>query len=330
MPTQVPVRSRRRLVVFAAVAGGGVLFGVGVMIVAEHVVAATAEDDGCPSSGMRQQAVSLEKFTQIRAGMKQAAIDTLLGPGGEHQFTYVDQQGAVWQCVEYTIAHDPKYASTAFELLYKNGALFALVDSMDAWNHAKAQFERPNGRKERRPIPAYDADQNIREFFHVKSLRGEEIANTMPQLKERILDGERQSRAREKNNPPDLGLTIVMLLLGSGQAETRRAYKANAEYRKRFDGNRVTVGMTPARVEQLFGKPLVSQDLADSKHAAIYGPKETKEIALVQPYLECEPVLVLYRKNAVIRVLSNSYFTADWRDKVWPELKSPERGSRPD
>jgi hypothetical protein len=100
--------------------------------------------------------------------------------------------------------------------------------------------------------------------------------------------------------------------------------------RQQFDANRVTVGMTVANVEQMFGNPLRKQDLGNGTFAAIYGPADTTNLALIQPYLACTPVLVLYRQAAAIGVVSNSFFSPDWRDAVWPALKSPQNGSIPE
>jgi hypothetical protein len=297
-----------------------------------------------PPSGMRQHAAPLEKFVQLRAGIKKTEVEMLLGRAGEHQFTYLDESGHAWQSEDLAVAQEPRYASSGFNLLYKDGALFSVVDSMDWWWHHKALIgvargeiedqEKQNERLRRTPIPKFDDDANVREFFRVKSLRGDAIAKSMPDLKKRILQEERENQAREKRNPPDPGLTVVItafdLLNPSVQAEMRRAYKINAEFIKKFDGAKVPIGTSEARVNELFGPPLLKENMSDGRHAAIYGPKDTTAIAVVQPYLMIHPVLVLYRNNGVVRVLSNFYFDVGWRDRVWPELKSPERGSRPD
>jgi hypothetical protein len=296
--------------------------------------AADPEGEGPPASGMRQHAVPLKKFAQLHQKMSKREVDGLLGKPGEHEFTYVDHEGVTWQCVEYTVAESPRDASSAFDLLYREGLLFGVVDSMDAWNHNKAliglkpdQIEDPGHKAERlrrTPPTAYDDDSPVREFFRVKSLRGDAIARAMPKLTERILAGERESRAREKRNPPDPGLTAVFaatsLLFPSSTAQVARAYHWNAQMMKTFDGNRVTVGMTPANVEALFGKPLLRQELRDGTSAAIYGPRETKNLTIV--HVACMPVLVVYRHAKVTRVLSNLFFDGAWQDTVWPDLKS--------
>jgi hypothetical protein len=298
--------------------------------------AADPEGEGPPASGMRQYAVPLKKFAQLRQKMSKREADSLLGKAGEHEFTYVDHEGVTWQCVEYTVAESPRDASSAFDLLYREGLLFGVVDYMDAWNHYKAliglkpdEIEDPGRKAERlrrTPQAAYDDDSRVREFLRVKSLRGDDIAKAMPKLTERILAGERESRAREKRNPPDPGLTAVFaatsLLFPSSTAPVARAYRWNAQMMKTFDGNRVTVGMTPANVEALFGKPLLRQELRDGTSAAIYGPRDTKNLTIVPPYVACSPVLVVYRHGGVIRVLSNSFFDGAWLDTVWPDLKS--------
>jgi hypothetical protein len=319
------ISRRRALTAFAAI--------VGCLATAR---AGDAEDEGPPASGMRQHAVALENFTRLHAGLSKAAVDRLLGKVGEHEFTCVDREGVAWQCVEYTVAQQPRYASVAFDLLYRQGLLFSLIDSMDTWNHYKAliglkpdELEDPQRKKDRlsRTLPAaYDDDSRVREFFRVKSVRGEEIQRTMPQLKERILAEERESQARHKRNPADPGLTAVFvvanLLMPSSIWVTARANHWNAQMIKKFDGNRVAVGMTPEQVEQLFGKPVLSQNVRDAVSVAIYGPKERKNLELVQPYLACRPVLVLFRQGAANRVLSNSFFDQAWQDAAWPELKS--------
>src|SRR5207237_6228720 len=146
-----------------------------------------------PVSGMNQHPVRLEKFVQLRAEMKRADVIKLLGKIGEHLFTYQDADRHVWQCEEYAVAQESRYASSGYDLLYKNDGLYALVDCEDRWPHYKALIglgpeeiedsEKQKERLRRTPVRKFDDDTDIREFFRVKSVRGDDIAKLMPDLK---------------------------------------------------------------------------------------------------------------------------------------------------
>lgn len=281
-----------------------------------------------PESGMRQHPVALEKFVQLRGGMKLAEVEKLLAKRGEHQFTYRDREGAVWQYFQYTVAHEPRYASSGYNLLYKNGLLYAIVDYMDDWNHRKEHGPKLDEISE----PVKRTERYIQETLRIKAVRGNEIAESMGVFKKHILNEEQESKARKKRNPPDLGLTVVIsayrLLTPIQQAELKRAYKTNAEYLTKFDSGKVDLGMTEAQVENAIGKPLAIEKRSDSEHVAIYGPSDRKAIEGVLEYLACGPVVVLFHDGAAVRVMSNWYCDVDWRDMAWPELKSPQRDSK--
>jgi hypothetical protein len=281
-----------------------------------------------PESGMRQHPVALEKFVQLHTGMKLADVERLLAKRGEHHFTYRDDEATVWKYFQYAVAHEPRYASSAYNLLYKDSRLYAVIDYMDDWDHLKALAHLLD--QENNPVKR--TEQYIQELFHVKALRGNDIAASMGKLKKRVLDEEQASKAREKRNPPDPGLTVLIsvfnLLTPAEQAEFKRAYKSNVEYMAKFDGGTIDIGMTEAQVEKIFGKPLASDNLSNAEHVAIYGPSDTKVIGAVQPYLACGPVAVLFHDGAAARVMSNWYCDVEWRDKAWPELKPPQRGSK--
>jgi hypothetical protein len=281
-----------------------------------------------PESGMRQHPVALEQFVQLRAGMKRADVETLLAKHGEHQFTYKNEQGEVWTCFQYAVAQQPRYASSAYNLLYKEGLLHAIMDSMDDWNHRKELGPKLDEISD----PVKRTERYIQETLRIKAVRGKEIADKMQELKKYIIDEEKEHKARDERNPPDPGLTFVItafrLLTPFQQAELKRAYKTNAEYLAKFDGGKVNIGMTEAQVENAFGKPLANEKLSNSEHVAIYGPSDIKAIEGVQAYLACGPVAVLFHDGAAMRVMSNWYCDVDWRDKVWPELKSAQRGSK--
>jgi hypothetical protein len=315
-----------------------------IAVCSAHLSLADGIGGSPPVSGMRQHAVPLRNFVQLQANAKKVDVDKLLGRAGEHQFTYMDQDGHVWQCEEFVFAEDPTHAATAFHLLYKDDALNAIVNSEDAWWHYKALIgvgrgeiedrDKQKARLRRTPVQQFDDDTQIVEFFRVKSLRGDDIGESMPELKKGILLAERESKERDQRNPPDLGLTVAVAVIKAftpaDQAEWQRAYKVNANCIKKYDGGKVKIGMTELQVKQLLGPPLLEEELEEGQHAIIYGPRDTTEIAKVEAYLMCAPVLVLYQNGEAVRVLSNSFFSSDWRDRIWPELKSPERGSRPD
>jgi hypothetical protein len=281
-----------------------------------------------PESGMRQHPVALEKFVQLRAGMKRGEVEKLLAKRGEHQFTYKDGKGIVWHNFEYSVAQEPRYASSGFDLLYKDGSLYAIIDYMDDWNRLKEFGAAPVQIKD----PVKRTERYILEFFRVKALRGDDMAGSMGELKKHILNEEREHKARNERNPPDPGLTFIItaytLLTPFQQAELRRAYKTNAEYMAKFDGGKVAIGMTEAQVRKIFGEPLLNDKLSDVEHVTIYGPSDTKAIEGVQAYLACRPVAMLFHNGAAVRVMSNWYCDVDWRDRVWPELKSPQRRSK--
>jgi len=285
--------------------------------------AAEVADDLPPESGMRQHAVALEKFERLQSGIKRAEVESLLGKRGEHQFTYKDDKGTVWHNFDYVVAQEPRYAISEYHLLYKDGSLYAVMDSMDVWNRLKELGFAPDQVKD----PVKRTERYIQESFRVKALRGDDIAGSMAALKKHILDEE---RASEKRCPPDPGLTAVAILLNvqptaSELAESQRAYRANVDLKRKFDGGKIEIGMTEAQVNKIFGKPLLSDKLSDAEHISIYGPSDTKAVAAVASWLACGPVAVLFHDGAAVRVMSNWYCDIDWRDRVWPELKAVER-----
>jgi hypothetical protein len=281
-----------------------------------------------PESGMRLNAVPLEAFLRLQAGVDKSTVEKLLGNPGEHQFTHLDEDATTWQCVEYVVAQEPRFASVGFDLLFKNDKLYSIADSNEFWSHLKnletaRQKELAKGPRERKDdlIP-YDDDHQIKEFFQLKSLRGDEIAKSMPDIKRRILAEEHDHQARDAANNPDWGLTAVYVAVSamhpSMQSKTDALYKKNAEFIEKYDGNKLTIGMTKAQVEELFGQPLISDDLRDSAQAAIYGPSD-REVISGAGYVACQPVLVLYWDDKSARVLSNMFFDPTWRNRVWPE-----------
>jgi hypothetical protein len=285
------------------------------------LVAETSEDP--PESGMRQHPVALEKFVQLRAGMKRAEVEKLLSKLGEHQFTYKDDYGAVWHYFQYAVAQEPRHASSGYNFLYKDGSLYSIVDYMDDWNNRKKVGTKLDEIKD----PVKRTERYIEETLRLKAIHGDDIAGSMAASKKRILGEEQASKDREERNPPDPGLNFVItafsLLNPFHLAEVKRAYKTNAEYLTKSDGGKVDFGMTEAQVENAFGKPLASEKLSDSEHVAIYGPSDIKAIDGVQDYLKCGPVAVLFHDGAALRVMGYGYCDVEWSHRAWPELKSP-------
>jgi hypothetical protein len=291
------------------------------------IVAETLEELP-PESGMRQHPIALEKFVHLRAGLKRADVEQLLAKRGEHQFTYKDERGRVWSYFQYTVAQEPRYASSCYNLLFKDGLLYAIIEYMDDWNHRKELSPKLDEISD----PVKRTERYIQETLRIKAIRGNEIADKMEQLKMGILNEEEESKARKARNPPDPGLTVLFavknVLAPWQQAELKQAYKTNAEYLTKFDGGKVNLGMTEAQVENAFGQPLADEKLSDSDHVAIYGPSDKKATEGVQEYLACGPVAMLFRDGAAVRVMSNWYCDVDWRNKAWPELKSHQRESK--
>ena len=281
-----------------------------------------------PESGMRQHSVPLEAFLQLQADVDKPVIDKLLGSSGEHQFTHLDEDATTWQCVEYVVAQEPRFASVGFDLLFKNDKLHSIVDSNEVWSHLKnlaaarqKEIEKgPNQNKDE--LVPYDDDHQIKEFFQLKSLRGDEIAKSMPEVKKRILAEEHDYQARDAAKTPDWGLTAayvdVSAMHPSMRSKTDTLYKKNAEFSDKYDGNKLAIGMTKAQVEELFGRPLLTDELRDSSQSAIYGPSD-REVISGAGYVACQPVLVLYRNDKAARFMSNMFFDSTWRDRVWPE-----------
>jgi hypothetical protein len=295
-----------------------------------HPISCAAEvaENLPPESGMRQHPVALDRFEQLRAGLKRAEVESLLRKRGEHQFTYKDDKGVVWQDFQYSVAQEQRNASSGYDFLYKQGALYAVVEYMDVWKGIKALAPTLNQNKD----PNKRTERYIQELFRSKALRGDDIAGSMGDLKKHILAEERESKAREKRNPPDPGITVLVtalnLLAPSEQTEFKRAYKTNVEYMAKYDGGKIDIGMTEAQVEEFFGKPLASDKLNEVEQVAIYGSSDAKTIGAVQSWLACGPVAVLFHDGAVLRVMSNWYCDIDWRDRAWPELKIPRRESK--
>jgi hypothetical protein len=286
------------------------------------------QEDMPPVSGMRQHPVALENFAQLRAGMKRAEVEKLLAKRGEHQFTYKNEPGEVWACFQYAVAQQPRYASSGYFLLYKEGLLYAMIDHTDSWN----RYKELSGELGEISDPVKRVERHILETLRIEAVRGNEIGEQMDDIKKHVLDEEREHKAREARNPPDPGLTVIIgaytLLTPVQQAELRQAYKTNAEYLTKFDGGKIDLGMTEAQVESILEKPLADEKLSNSEHIAVYGPSNKKAIEGVQEYLACGPVAVLFHDGAATRVMSNWYCDANWRNRAWPELMSHQRGAR--
>jgi hypothetical protein len=286
-------------------------------------LAETAEDFP-PESLMGQHPVALEKFVQLRAGLKHAKVEELLGKRGQHQFTYKDDEGAVWQYFKYVVAKEPRYASSGYDLLYKDDSLYAIVDYMDDGDHRTEVAPKLDEIKD----SVKRTERYIQEVFRLKAIRGDDLAAKMGELKKHILDKEKENKARDARNPPDPGLTVLYLLFVAPfglEAEYDRAYKKNREYEAKFDGGKIELGMTKAQMSELFGQPLFVDKISENEQLAVYGP-DSKALAAIISYLKCDPVAVLFRDGAAVRVTSNSYLDPSWRNRARAGLKALQDG----
>lgn len=262
--------------------------------------------------------VPLNAFLKLRAGMKKSEVDKLLGTKGEHGFTYLDDNHNVYLVAFYSIAPDQKSKYTyALDLLFRKDLLFAVRDGHDALPPPPNKEWKPPMRRD------FEDASMIQEYLKHKSLRGEEIAKSRAVLKQRILDAARHyEKVVQKDNNPNPVRWAFALAGGLivNKEKLKRKYERNAKNAKKYDPEKVMIGMTEQQVTQLYGKPRFIKDLNKSDRAVIYGPETP---VIVYPEVQCSPVMVLFQKDKAIRVLSHGFFNVWWKEDIKPPKRTP-------
>jgi hypothetical protein len=282
-------------------------------------VAGCGDSQAVPQFQTSRPHGSLNKFLQLQAGMDKAAVDALLGIRGVHLFTDQSDESHVYVASQYEVASDATDYRYAVVLIFKDGKLDALFDADKAAKDWVANFEK---NRVVTPIPsrspAFDDNQPIRDVLEQKELiHGDQISQSMPALKQRVLAAEEQYREvmrnRTYNNVPVLREALEA---GVNVEQLKKDYETNSQYVARFDSEKVFCGMSEEQVKQLFGLPLYTEKLSDSVLVALYGPNKPVDVV---PEVSWSPILVLYRDGAVVRVLTSGAFHEKWKEKMWPQ-----------
>lgn len=270
--------------------------------------------------------VHLKDFIQLQAGMKKAEVDELLEHPGHHEFTHLDEKtSAEWLFVYYRVVPKQKHvyivdrfpapdlADTSVHLLFKNDVLHAVVDTDDLYEHFREFRKSPENREYLKSLGFLD-NFLIEETFLVKSYKGDQIEEMMDAFSQKAKEGIEARRSIERS--PQFSLPFTLALTAVMAPRMVGEYKKNKKHLKIFDPQKLAIGTKEEKVKSLFGKPLYREEMEGQIHIGIYGPEKP---TAVNPEVACVPILVVYRNDSVMRVISHYfYFNRMWRLKYIP------------
>jgi len=267
--------------------------------------------------------VHLKDFCKLKANMKKADVDTLLGHKGEYEFSYLDQNSSVvWHLVYYNVVPQQSYVFTeAYPkvpelsyngcfVLFRNQKVYALTNSLTEYfldlKEDKTNAERLDN------LELLD-DFKIRKALESISDENRDIPKFLEAFSQNNREYIKEHHARVKAMRPQFPRAFIFAYKIAAGSGIKAARKQNLADIKKFDPHKVAIQMSEKQVISYFGDAVYREKFEDGLHIGIYTPDPP---AAVGSEYQCTPILVVYDQGSVIRIVSHyTFFNRKWLHK---------------
>ena len=243
-------------------------------------------------------------FVRLRPGMTQREAIDLLGTAGLHEFTYrKDNRTYVLTTYYAGMGSEPKSA-IHFHGLYRDDSLLRVLRSLPKNLERYAYRGTTASRQKTWPV---EDESRIHEILSLPGLSGREVSAVIDQYLQPLPQSEPQI-------PPFLVHSLATMTGYS--ARIAKGYERNRELLHRFDGHRIELGMSRAKVDALLGDPAHVEAITPTLSLSIYAiklygdaPDERLEI---NPLYQFSPLAVVFKNGETARVYSQGFISRDW------------------
>ena len=104
---------------------------------------------------------------------------------------------------------------------------------------------------------------------------------------------------------------ISYILFGAQTVKLKKQYTLNKQFLKKYDGNKIDIGMTFEQVDKIYGKAKQKIQLKKNEEVRLYGA--SIKLDLIFYRVKYSWVAVLFRNNKVTKVFSDTFFNEDWK-----------------
>ncbi len=223
-----------------------------------------------------------EVLLTLELGIPQGKLEALLGARARPEFTALRDQMNV-RCVSYYFA---SYRLKYF-FVFTNDAMVKIIQ-MPRFEHELSTSERG-----KRPAwKSHDPEERMEVVLQAPNLGKDGIRASM--------------EGRYKSDGMDNALpgALIAGIIGQPVALAKNAVE-NQELRAladKFDPNRVTLGMTSSKVDELLGAPIFAEKSREALEMRYYG---SARLGAQNPLLW---ISVVFRDDKVTRVFSDDFF----------------------
>jgi hypothetical protein len=255
----------------------------------------------------KNQFVSEDIFLSITNGSSFADVKKTLGNAVRHQFT-VAENGHTWKLIRCFLHTGEEESYTFYQLLFRDDALVKTIDWI-----AMEREEYPYQGTTATSSKPWDIDdmKYVKRAIEAPEVTHEQIRAKLKEARETM-----EKYKGQGNIPGVVGYIF-------GPALTQRANKEfplNEGLRTRYDGCRISIGMTLKEVDALYGGPLRVFTTKTSRVARIYG--DHRYSGDVDHFLMFSYVAVLFDpEGRAANIYSDSFFCNDWD----PDMPSGRR-----
>lgn len=247
----------------------------------------------------KNQFVSEDTLLSITNGTSLADVRLRLGPAVRHQFTAVEA-GHTWELVRCFVHTGEEESYTFYQLLFRGGTLLRTI----GWIQMEREEYPYHGTTATRS-KAWDIEDSkyVRKAIEAPAVAPEQIQAKLKDARETMA-----AHKSEGNIPRVVGY----LFAPAFRAKAKKGYPVNEELRQRFDGCRVSIGMTTNEVQDLYGNPLHTFVTTNGLTARVYGDDRYLGNA-VDTFLLLQYLAVVFTADGrVAAVYSDLFFCKDW------------------
>ena len=279
------------------------LFGVLSALLICSGISCTGADATDMEILRRKQFVDEDVFLSITNGTSLADVKMKLGPAVRHQFTAVEG-GHTWTLIRCFLHTGEEEGYNFYQPLFRDGELVKTI----GWIRMERE-EVPYKSRYATSMVSRTTPWDIEDPKYVqKAIETPEV--THEQIRAQLKDA--QATMEKYKGQGNIPRVVGYLFAPAFRALEKKGYPVNEELRRKFDGCRVSIGMTGGEVDAIYGKPLHTYVTKHGKTARIYGDDRYLGNA-VDAFLVFSDVAVLLDATGHVEsVYSDVFFCKDW------------------
>lgn len=243
-----------------------------------------------------------DKYLLINPGDKSDKIEEVFGSSGIYQFS-VFRNNEVFSLIEYNLmlAKELDYSETVWIVL-RNGEFINLLNPIPY----KSEIYYYHGVPASRVISWNIEDEDLVNKVIEKSKEPFSKSYWLKRWEKEV----REYSAYLRQKRIDPGLTTLALVVVPFITPTmiHQQHQKDTLFKK-YNGNRIRIGMKVEEVDSIFGVPRRSEKVGPSKIAHYYGQVEGLD---VQEWGNVPFVAVVFKDDQASGIFSGSFFNTDW------------------